>query len=604
MRSGQREIGDKLGPKLAAIVTESTIAARAKLSHHEAKVHQAATQAHIDRAGREVADLYRPIVHAAIDAHNGSMHPHLEAFLRTAASGTHQWQALSGLAMGSVSGALGSVVNNAIAPLTYQINELSPNLDLDQNTSAAAAAAGIVAYSDAQRTAAQQGYTGGAFQTLYELAQTPPQVAMLFELVNRGLVSERDAKYWFRRQGIPDVLHSQILDLRNTELSPADLALAILRGIITTQDGYKLAERVGTSKSQMDVLIANTGEPPSTTDLALGLRRGIIDKARFAHGVRQSRVRDEWISFLEDVQFAPISVADAVTANIQGHLSDTELKNVAHINGLMPQYVSVLQATAGEPISKTEVYEALRRGIISVPVAEQALRESRLKDKYIPTVIALKEQLPPAREVATLYSHGALTAPQAESILAQSGYSPEVQKAFIDSAVHGKVAALKNITLGQASKLYVEGIISWSEAEKLLAKTGYQPTELTYVKLILDDQRVFRNREAAINKIRTLYISYHIDKLTASGQIDALGVLANERDKLLALWDIQRTSNAKILTTAEITDAFEYNLIDATQAVGLLMQNGYPEAYAILVLEVKAKGPIPGLPPITLPGTQ
>lgn len=604
MMAPHRQLGDKLGPRLAQVMTEATIAARAKMSHHEAKVRQAATQALIDRAGHEIADLYRPLVHAAIDAHDGTMHPHLEEFLRSAASGTHQWQAIGGLAMGGASGALSSMFANALAPVVYPLVALAPNLVLDPNTLAAAVAAGLASEQAAQDDAAKQGYGARQFQILTQLAQSPPALAELQALVNRGFITENDGIAWLRRQGIAGTLQQKLLDLRIVPLSPADAADMVVRSIISPAEGRAIAAQSGVSSDDFDNLVLDTGEPPSVTDLAMAFRRGIIDRARFVHGILQSRVRNEWVDVLEQVQFAPMSVSDAVTAAVQGYITDAQLAEVANVNGLMPQYVSILKESAGEPISKTEVYELLRRGKISQANAIQAIKESRIKDKYIPDILNLVEQVPAAREVATLYSHGALTLPQAEALIAQNGYPPEVQKAFLDSAVHGKVAALKNVTLGQVSRLYVEGIISWTEGEKLLAKTGYQPAELIYTKEILDNQRLFRNRESAIGKIKQLFVSYHIDKLDASAQLDALHVQSGERDHLLAYWEIERTSNARILTEAQIVDAWEFVLITAHDAVSLLEQIGYPHEYAVLLLEIKAKGPIPELHPGSTQGGQ
>lgn len=56
-----RQLGDKLGPKLAQLMSDAVIRTRRQLAPHEARVQQAALQALIDRAGHEVAGLWRPL---------------------------------------------------------------------------------------------------------------------------------------------------------------------------------------------------------------------------------------------------------------------------------------------------------------------------------------------------------------------------------------------------------------------------------------------------------------------------------------------------------------------------------------------------------------
>lgn len=594
-RNSQRQLGDKLGPKLAAIMTEATVAARAKMVPHEAKIHQAATQALIDRAGHEIADLYAPLVMPILQ------HPktpeHIRDHIAKAASGQHQWQAVAGFAFGSsgIPSVISTVVGNQLAPVTYELVGSNPHLIPDINTLVAMRVKGIMQENDVFVDGGKQGYDTGWVNRLSDLALSWPDMTTVIELGRRRMLGHDEGPYILNRLGIPRQFWDRIMQLIGTPLPPADLADMVVRGIKDQKAAAYEAYESGVSEEQFNYMVLDTGEPPSLTDLAMAYRRNIIDKARFVHGIRQSRVRDEWVDVLEKVQFAPISVADAITAYIQGHLSETQAREVANLNGLMPQYFDTLAQSYGEPISKTEVIELLRRGKISKERAIQAIKESRIKDKYIPDILELERNLIPPREISTLYSHGALTEDQAKTLLKDYGYDDVIQKAFLYSAVHGKVSSLKQITLAQVSRLYVEGIISWQEGTKLLKETGYQNLELSYVKEILDGQRVYRNREAAINKIRSLYIAYHINRQVASGQIDALGVLANERDKLISLWNIERTSNAKQLTKAEIVDAAEYQLITWQESVNLLVEIGYSRDKAILIAEIKAKGPIAGI---------
>src|SRR5712691_1371384 len=99
MRSsrGADEIGSKLGPKIARLVADAIVSTKVRLldTEHRARVHS--MQTIIDRAGHEVADLYRPIMKQMLDE-MPDMPQEVRDHLESAMSGRHQWQALAGLA--------------------------------------------------------------------------------------------------------------------------------------------------------------------------------------------------------------------------------------------------------------------------------------------------------------------------------------------------------------------------------------------------------------------------------------------------------------------------------------------------------------------------
>lgn len=595
MRNGQRELGDKLGPRLAALMTEATVAARAKLAPHEAKIHQAATQALIDRAGREVAGLYGPLIREAQRLHDGKAHPLVTDFLTRSASGEHQWEAIAGLTMSAAQSALSALLNNYLGPVVYEVNSLLPATELDQDMSARAVSMGLMSEESGLVNSRGFGYNDGNFRILTAMASQWPAMADIMQLANRRLIDDSELELLLERTGIPVSIREKWLSMRQTPLSPAVLADMVVRGIREQPSAAREAYESGVSEQQFNDMVLDTGAPPAMTDLSLAYRRGFIDKARFVHGIRQSRVRNEWVDVLEHIQYTPMSVADAVTAHVQGHLTEQQVYEIAKVNGLESQYVKTLIESAGAPLSPTEVMELYRRKEITKDLAEQAIREGRLKDKYLPYLLKLTERLPTAREAITFYTHGALTAQQTDTILQQSGYSEEIQKAFIASGTHGKIAVVKEITLHEATQLYLDQIISWDEVISLLKPIGYTADDLTHVKEILDQQIIYKNRQNAIGKVRTLYVGYKIDKNAASIAMDGLGVLAFQRDALLITWGLERDANAKDLTRAEILDGWEYNLIDTKTAQLMLEQQGYSKVNAALLIEIKAKGPVKGL---------
>jgi hypothetical protein len=71
---------------------------------------------------------------------------------------------------------------------------------------------------------------------------------------------------------------------------------------------------------------------------------------------------------------------------------------------------------------------------------------------------------------------------------------------------------------------------------------------------------------------------------------------ATERDQLIKMWELERGANLKILTTGEITAAWEYKILDDPQALGALEALGYTAFDAWVILSIKNKAPIGAAP--------
>lgn len=432
-RSVER-LGDKLGPRLAQLWLESGVATRNALAHHEARVRAVATQGLIDRAGHEVASLYRPFVAEALK--RDDLHHHTRTFLERASSGTHQWQALAGFAVGGsgVGSVLSTVISNELAPVVYDIVGSNPHLIPDLTSLAGLAARGLIPHAEAVHSGRQLGYHDGWMDQLILAAQSIPDITTLAALVNRGLISNDDAKSWLERAGMPASLHEHLMALRHQFLTPADAALAVLRGFMSHEEGVRIAEVNGLSAGRFDVLLNNTGEPLGLEQLAEALRRGFIDRARFARGLRESRVRDEWLDVAEALRYSPVPTADAVDAALRGHLGWEQAKRIAEQNGVEPSEFGILEANAGSPPGDVQLLEMWRRGIIGEDRVKTGLKFGRLRDEWIVPVLGLKYQRMTAADAADAWLRGHLGQDQAEDIIQEDGLDPRDIPAFMANA--------------------------------------------------------------------------------------------------------------------------------------------------------------------------
>lgn len=587
-----RDIGEKLGPKLIRMIRDTIIATKKGLGPHDQRIRRDALQEVIDRAGREAANLYRPIIEAALEAHGDDIHPLLLQHAEKMKSGEHQWESLLTNAAFMSVGLFSSAINNLLAKPIYEINRADPHLQADPTTMAQAAAAGLASFNDVVDAAGNLGYNQQAASLYYQLAFRIPDFTTLVQLYQRGLVGPDNLDRWLHRQGVPSELRPALIELSKTLVSPADAALAVLRGNMSQAEGESIAHKWGYSANDFAVMIGNTGEPPGVIDQLTMFRRGIIDQQTLEHGIRESRLRNEWIPALLKYRYSPMTTADAITALVQTHISESEARQIADQNGLEPSAFDVLVQTAGEPLSKEELTKLLRLGYITETELKQGIRESRIKDKYVDMATHLGEQIPPEGLIHQLYVNGALDQAQAVKYLHQFGYTGDIVKAILSSASKVKTSKPRQLTEGMLSELYLEQAISKTDFKTHLKELGYSDAESDLI-IKVDDWRFARaSRDAAVSHVRSVYVGHKISKQAASAQLDGLQIPADMRDRLIKTWDLERASQVRQLTPAQIVAAWKIDLMDTATALGYLVALGYNGNDAGILLEIANKGPL------------
>lgn len=577
-------LGSKLGPKLARLISQTIVSTKRALGPHEHMIRVKASQDVIDRAGREVADLYRPLISALLDDPDAQIHPDAREFLGKVVSGEHQWHSLAG-ALGTLGqSALSQAIGNAIAPLTYRINSLGPNLDLDPQTAAQAVTSGIVGLAEGQSTARDQGYDAGEFDTLRLLAQAIPPVSDIQDLLNRGVIDVKTARHWLQRSAIPAELIDDVLNLRIAVLPPDLAALAVLRSVISQAEGEKIAALSGVSASDFQIMIDDTGEPPGPEQLDEAYRRGFISKARLERGIRQSRIRNEWVDVIEALRFSPMSVADAVNAVVQNHLSAQAAARIAEENGLTPGAVDTLIQTAGEPLSRTEMEQLYNRGLATKEEVLQALRESRLKDKYGEKAFELHTRIIEPRTLASAVEFGSISHADAIKHAMAYGYSEADATVLVGEGSARKLFSFKNRVVTAAESLYEASGMSEQTFRDTIISLGFSKDEAGFIVKAADFRKKERQITTTVNAVRAKFIAHHLTENQASSVLDKSGLLAAQRDQLIATWKTERSAVVRNLTEAQIIRALKKNSLTLQQVDDRLIQMGYSQVDAAILI--------------------
>jgi hypothetical protein len=433
-RHAEQQLGDKLGPRLVELVVQAVVGARRGLAPWEAHVRALGMQRVIDRAGHEVADHHRDLIQSLIDA-DDNQPDWLVDYLTRTASGHHQWQAISGaLSLTGVTGGLGTIMTNYLAPAVQSLVGDLPLLQLDQNAAAVAVTRGVLGHDEGARFARQAGFGGEQFDYLVQLAQQQMDLGSAMQAHNRGLLPQDGLQQVLVRSGYDPRFIDVIVSLSRTILSPADAALAVLRGTMTHQQGVHIAGQNGIASYDFDTLVANTGEPLGLMQLLEAYRRGIISKARLDKGIVQSRVRTEWIDVAEALRYSPVATADAIDAWQRGHLTQAQATTIAEQNGVTPAQVPVLLANAGNPLPLEQLLELWRRGELSEAEVDKGIVQGRTRTDWTTAAKKLRYSRMTTADALDAWQRGHITQAAAVKVAEENGVTPGDVPALLANA--------------------------------------------------------------------------------------------------------------------------------------------------------------------------
>jgi hypothetical protein len=417
-----------------------------------------------------------------------------------------------------------------------------------------------------------------------------------------------------------------------TELSPAELADLVVRGVIANEpDAAARAQVYGLNAAKFQEMVQLAGEPVALEQVLAMWRRGIIQwdegigVASVAEAIRTSRIYTYWTQAIQNFQFTPIPPADAVNAVLRNQVDLATGIALAYFGGLgnttltvpagadttaTTSAFNILLDSRGNPPSLGELLELAKRGDIAwgdldpatkTPNPDeisfaQGIYEGDSKDKWLPYYAMLKEYLPPPRTVTTLLRSGAITVAQATTYYEQAGLSTALADAYIASASSSKVSSAKNLNETTIVQLYLDKLVDEALATANLEALGYTASEANLLLQSAGLRQTIADLNKNIARIGTYYIAYKIDEATARTMLTNLGLPADQVDQYLTGWTIDRQANVRLLTPAQIAEAWEYGVFTQDDAQLSLEQYGYTPFDAYTLLSIKAKIPLPNPP--------
>lgn len=521
------------------------------------------------------------------------------------------------LVWGLLNQALGAAMGPYFSQLEQDVNARSPVMPLSPADAADAVVRNFLATPDGQRMAARSGVTAEDFTTMIHLAGDAPGPQQLAAGLLRGLISASGtgADSTSFEQGIAegrlaDKWAPLIRGLADAVLSPADAASAVVRHFLSATDGQLVAGKSGVDAGTFATLVSLSGDAPGPQQLAEALRRGAIsatgsgaESTSFEQGIAEGRLSDKWAPVIQALALDWPTPVAALNAALKGQITAEQGLELYKKLGGDPQFYQVLLDSEGEGPTPLQAADWARRGIIAWdglgPEAvsyAQAVKESHYRDKWADAYRSSAALVPSPREVVSLLKDGAASKEIAAHWLAQSGADQATIAAFIAEADVTALSDYKGLTTSAVLGMYYNRLISTDDAKKILASLHVSDQAIPLMLAYADMQKAIAQQGSAISRVGSLYAARKITEQTAKQSLITLQVPADAVNEIIATWQLENSIAVKLLSQAEITDAWLHGIMDQQTAMTELTNLGYTPYDAWVILSIKNKAPLPGQP--------
>lgn len=371
----------------------------------------------------------------------------------------------------------------------------------------------------------------------------------------------------------------------NRRLSPADLAELVVRGVRAEGDAAGEAADQGINASRFHELFLLSGNPPGPETLLELWRRGAIAEGAVDRGIRQGRIRSEWLEALKVLREALLPLGTAAELAARGLLAEGKAARIAQGHGITGEDWAALERASRRPPPAGELLDLLNRGATSEAQVRQALTDLGMRPDWQQDYLELRKHLAPpgdlirfavrevySPEVAQRFGQFEDFPPRFAQEAAKLGIDQELARNYW--AAHWDLPAP-----GQGFQMFHRGIIDRPTLQLLLRALDVMPfwrdrlIQLAYrVPGRIDIRRMFRF--GSIDRARLV-----------RGYLD-LGYKPEDAELLAVFAEREKMGAERDLSKGEVLGLYEQGALPRADAVSFLDAHGYDASEAELILKL------------------
>jgi hypothetical protein len=511
------------------------------------------------------------------------------------------WSRLQAFVFG---GAIARAGSDSVAPVLEPVRQHAWKKNqlrvLEANLAARLVASGGVTFAEAAEEASRSGYAAERLSALVYLAQVAPGVAEALTLYRRKLIGKAELEHAYAKAQIEPDYWDALTATAELLLTPAEVANAIQQGHLpnpgvlpdvspavtpaqgvadpltpdgqppsdvplTTVDLDPLAEAAGAGVdlARLKVLANLAGLPPGAETLLAMWNRGLITETAVDAGIREGHLKTKWTGAFKRMRWAVLSAPEAASARLRQWITAEESYRIGALTGHSEEQMDLLFLNRGRPASPTQMWRAWARGATGprgVPTEYEdhakAIAISDIRPEYAEMLWETRFNYPAMFMLNRLAIAKVIDVDTAADWAHKSLVAPEVIDALRAYWGGAAGAASKEATKAELDDEYQGGYITADEYAAALGGLGYSGAELDLELHLGDARRLKRWREKVVDAIGGAYTTWAIDAPTATSQLAEVHITGDTANRLLDLWNIDRTVTVSGLTAAQVKKAY------------------------------------------------
>lgn len=396
----------------------------------------------------------------------------------------------------------------------------------------------------------------------------------------------------------------------NTPLDPSVAAAMVAQSLLTQGQGETEAALSGVDPTRFDNLIVAAGNTLDLGAVVSAFQRGLIGVGAYdptdvslRGAMAASAIRESWSPVLEQLTISIPSIAEVMNAWLEGQIEADEAQTRYLAAGGDPTWFQTSYNANGQAPTPVEALEMLNRGIITetgtgpdAVTYQQAFLEGPWRNKWLSAFEQLRDYLPPPRTVTAMYHDGQLSQAQAADLLTKQGLTPDLVTAYLSPVTKASTTTAKTLAEGQIITLYTDQIITGAQATAYLVGLKYPPDQAALLIELADFKTQATALTAGVGQVKTLYQAGKLTKSEAVSELESLNIAGDTANALIATWDVTQRQAVKVLSAAQIVDAWYYSYLSVDQAMERLESLGYDDFDAYVLLAIKNKALLSGVP--------
>jgi len=232
-----------------------------------------------------------------------------------------------------------------------------------------------------------------------------------------------------------------------------------------------------------------------------------------------------------------------------------------------------------------QTMDAFALGEITREDVDRTLRELGYPEEYLDKIINMSYRPLTTSQIISGWHEGLRTDEWAVEQLSHLGYSPDAIEYIMQLERPPDVIEDRKTYVSTLRKGYREGLLSEGEFRVLLAEMNLSEQEIELEVALYAMQDELDSRTLTASQVKSAYNHNVIGREEVYHYLREAAYTDDSIAKLLATWDAERAPTVLKLNSSTIKTAYAQNILSEEEARELLMNLGYSDKSAAIILQ-------------------